>query len=85
MTKHKHTWEELEDGREVCFECDLPKPTHGGKRPGAGRPPTGDERMVQVTFSLPPALLRQIEAEALSAGISRSQAIVTLIQGALVS
>ena len=38
MTEHTHTFETLDDGSRLCFECDEKRPPIGGSRVGAGRP-----------------------------------------------
>ena len=46
----------------------------------AGRPAIYGHKQQSVTFSCPRELVRQIELQALSRGISRSRAIVALIE-----
>lgn len=40
------------------------KSTHGGKRPGAGRPPKTDTMTERITLFLPAAALRKLERRA---------------------
>jgi hypothetical protein len=52
----------------------------GGKQSGAGRPLLYGYKQQSITFSCPRELVAQIEAQALKEGISRSRAIVALIE-----
>lgn len=59
-------------------------PTHGGVRPGAGRPPKDeDERTVQVAVSLLPAQLEWVDAQAEKNGISRAEVVRALVAQAM--
>jgi hypothetical protein len=56
-------------------------PTHGGKRPGAGRKRIRPESIRQtIAFSLPPHLIDHLKTEAARRGISRSELVTILLQ-----
>lgn len=54
--------------------------THGGRRPGAGRPLEGDEPTRTATLSLPASWLAAIERHARAHGLSRSAAARAVLQ-----
>lgn len=56
------------------------KPTHGGARQGAGRPPIHGEPTVAVSLTLPQSWVERIRAYAAEHGVSRSQAAVALLR-----
>lgn len=51
MANHIHTFQTLDDGTRLCFECDEKRPPLGGSREGAGRPKQID-RAKRVTVNL---------------------------------
>jgi hypothetical protein len=56
-----------------------PKPTHGGKRPGAGRKEKSPEsRKVTLSISVLPETKRKIAARAKSEGVAISSLIENL-------
>ena len=60
--------------------------THGGSRPGSGRPPRYGSRMVPgICFACPAHLLEGVEALAVTHGLSRSEAIVHCLAETLAS
>lgn len=54
------------------------EPQHGGKREGAGRPRKYRDS-TRVTVFLPAALVAKIDRQAKKRGISRSEAIATVL------
>jgi hypothetical protein len=54
----------------------IKKAKHGGKRPGAGRPPKLGASAQYVTVRLPARLLGRIDADAAGGGVSRNDVIV---------
>lgn len=56
----------------------MSKPSRGGKRPRAGRPPTG-HRKTKTSVALDPALLVALEREAARRGVSRNHLMETLL------
>ena len=56
---------------------------HGGKRQGAGRKPLGSTPKKVYSFTLPPDLVAAIEAEAESAGVSRSEYVARVLKDKL--
>lgn len=61
-----------EHGFSHCSDHD--QPTHGGSRPGAGRPKSA-VRKVNLTVSLPPASKVRIDAKAKANGVSSSELV----------
>lgn len=55
----------------------------GGSRSGAGRPPVGGARKIQITIGLPPEVLELVDRYAEKTSQSRSQAIGELLADAL--
>jgi hypothetical protein len=62
-----YTDEGIKIGRRVGREI---LPGHGGARPGAGRPPSGN---TPVTLRLPPKLLASVRRDAKRAGKTMSE------------
>jgi hypothetical protein len=56
------------------------KKTRGGKRPGAGRPPLGNER---VTWSLPPEIVAAARRQAELRGMTDSGLVAELLAAGL--
>ena len=63
--------EPIKIGRRVGPEV---LPAHGGPRPGAGRPPSGNQ---PVTLRLPPNLIAAVRRRAKRAGQSMSEFVAT--------
>ncbi len=60
------------------------KKQHGGKRPGAGRPPSSPEGpTVTIAVSVPGVLVDALDALAERRGWSRSEAVTRAIRGLL--
>ena len=58
------------------------KAQHGGKRPGAGRPPK-DDKTVVIAASIPGALASDLDSLAKAKGWSRSRAVTEALLGLL--
>jgi hypothetical protein len=59
---------------------------HGGKREGAGRPPSSPEGpTVTIAASVPSVLVEQLDAHADKQGWSRSEAVTRAIRDLLAS
>ena len=59
------------------------KAQHGGKRPGAGRPPGPEGKAVTMAVSVPESLLERLDALADAKEWSRSKAVTEAIRGLL--
>ena len=60
------------------------KKTHGGKRPGAGRPQASPDGPAQIlAVSVPSGLVAQLDARAEKEGWGRSEAVTRAIRGLL--
>ena len=58
------------------------KGTHGGKRPGAGRPPSSPEGpTITMAVSVPEVLVVRLDALAEQKGWNRSEAVTHAIRG----
>ena len=57
-----------------------PRSKHGGRREGAGRPPTGKPRRVKIAITLDPDLLAEVDAAAKQRGESRSAVIESAVR-----
>jgi hypothetical protein len=66
--------EPIKIGRRVGQEI---LPTHGGKRPGAGRPSVGNK---PITIRLPPKLLDAVRRDAKQAGKTLSEFVAARLQ-----
>lgn len=66
--------EPIRIGRRVGKEI---LPGHGGPRPGAGRPASGNK---PVTLRLPPKLIERLRKEAGKAGQTMSQFVAARLQ-----
>ncbi len=69
-----YTDEPIAIGRRVGREI---LPGHGGPRPGAGRPPSGNK---PVTLRLPASLLDALRRDARRAGQTMSEHVATRLQ-----
>lgn len=58
----------------------MPKSNHGGRREGAGRPPTGQPRKVVVSATLDADLVESLDAWAKQRSISRSAALQDILR-----
>lgn len=59
------------------------KLSHGGKRKGAGRPPSMGEKTVVVAVSVPESLAADLDSFAKATGWSRSKAVTEALMGLL--
>ena len=62
---------------------DLVSLRRGGVREGAGRPPIHGETTRNVSLTLPPSLVDRLDEYAAERGLSRSRALVGLIEPVL--
>jgi hypothetical protein len=66
--------EPIQIGRRVS-RAILPK--HGGRRPGAGRPPAGNR---PVTLRLPPGIIEAVRRDAKRAGQTMSEFVAARLR-----
>jgi len=59
----------------------IPKKSHGGPRPGSGRPATGKDPV--LTARVPRGLINQLEEWAKQSGMTRSEALRLFIENGL--
>lgn len=59
------------------------KLSHGGKRKGAGRPPSTGEKTVVVAVSVPESLASDLNSFAKAKGWSRSKVVTEALRGLL--
>ena len=57
-----------------------PQNTHGGPRPGSGRPRIGTELVRPVSLGLPADLLQTVDKQAKRWACSRSAAVVRMLK-----
>ena len=59
------------------------KVSHGGKRKGAGRPPSTEEKTVVVAVSVPESLAADLDSFAKAKGWNRSRTVTEALTGLL--